>query len=86
MKAKPVLVLLSLLAALAITCATVVIVFCAQPEGQWKGSITRDKNGVTIVRNPKEPLYIGNVIGLEEELKITEGERELAFRDLVSVG
>ena len=69
----------------ALSCVTAVIVFCAQPEGQWKGSMTMDKNGVTIVRNPKEPLYRGNVISLEEELKITGGEGEQAFRDLVSI-
>jgi len=70
----------------ASSCVLAVVVLCAQPEGQWKGSMTTDKNGVTIVRNPKEPLYRGNVISFEEELKITGGEGEQAFRDLVSIG
>ncbi len=70
----------------AISCVMAVIVFCAQAEGQWKGSMTTDKNGVTIVRNPKEPMYGGSVISFEEELRITGGQGEQAFMNLVSVG
>lgn len=67
-------------------CLLAVAVLCAQPDAQWKGSMSTDKNGVTIVRNPKEPLYRGNVISLEEELRITGGPGEQAFMNIVSIG
>lgn len=44
-----------------------------QKSGQWKGQIT-EVNGVTIVENPKRPLYDSPVLTLDEELRIGEQE------------
>lgn len=35
----------------------------------WKGSISQE-NGITVVRNPKEPLYEGKILSLNKELVI----------------
>ncbi len=41
----------------------------------WKGTITTE-NEITVVRNPKEPLYRGEVLQLKEEISIGKGEKE----------
>lgn len=46
---------------------------CKQQEAKWKGTI-EEKDGVTVVKNPKEPVYRENVFSLEEELSIGEAE------------
>ena len=50
---------------------------------EWKGTIEVD-NGLTIIKNPKEPLYGEDVFYLEEELKIGErnGREEYIFSRL----
>ncbi len=40
---------------------------CAHEKPGWQGTIT-EENGVTIVKNPKEPVYTENVFTLEEEM------------------
>lgn len=35
----------------------------------WKGSVSQE-NGITVVRNPKEPLYEGKILSLKKELAI----------------
>jgi hypothetical protein len=35
----------------------------------WKGSIGRE-NGITVIRNPREPLYEGKILSLNKELAI----------------
>ena len=47
--------------------------FCAKKGEQWKGSVKKEQ-GVTIVKNPKEPLYDENIFELEEELVIPESD------------
>ncbi len=55
-------------------------VSCNQQKAEWKGTI-EEKDGVTIVKNPKEPMYTEDVFSLEEELSIGEavGSEEYMF-------
>jgi hypothetical protein len=41
----------------------------SEPDQAWKGSISQE-NGITVVRNPKEPLYEGKILSLNKELAI----------------
>ncbi|UCE21710.1 MAG: 6-bladed beta-propeller [Candidatus Aminicenantes bacterium] len=50
-----------------------VFISCSQKKTEWKGTI-EEENGVTVVRNPKEPLYGEEVFSLEEDL--TLGKKE----------
>jgi len=57
------------------------LVSCARQKAEWKGMI-EEENGVTIVKNPKEPVYGEDVLSLEEELtvgKSREGEEPVFF-------
>jgi hypothetical protein len=67
--------------------AAVLVCFCAAcgtggQEG-WQGRITTE-GGVTIVHNPEEPLYDGQVLTLEEDLVITgdETREDRMFQDI----
>lgn len=53
---------------------------CGQQTVKWKGSIEL-VDGVTVVKNPKEPMYKENVFFLEEELSIgdAQGPEEYIF-------
>jgi hypothetical protein len=53
---------------------------CGKQKAKWQGTI-EDVDGVTIVKNPKEPMYGKEVLSLEEELIIgvTEGKEEYMF-------
>jgi len=44
---------------------------CKNQDSTWKGTIT-EEDGVTVVKNPKEPTYGSEVFSLEEELAITD--------------
>ena len=46
---------------------------CSQKKSEWKGRI-EVVDGVTIVKNPKEPLYGPDVFNLKEDLSIGEAE------------
>ena len=48
-------------------------VSCRDQKSAWEGTITIE-NGVTIVQNPKEPMYGEDALVLEEDLSI--GERD----------
>lgn len=48
------------------------ISFCGQ-EAKWKGKIEKI-DGITVIKNPKEPMYSEDVLSLEEELRIGEAE------------
>jgi len=58
----------------------IIFVSFAQQKAEWKGTI-EEKNGVTVVKNPKEPIYSEDILSLEEELSIgeTEGREEYMF-------
>ena len=45
--------------------------FCSSQKYQWQGTI-EEVDGVTVVKNPKEPMYGEDVFSLEEELSIGE--------------
>lgn len=59
---------------------------CRVQKGEWKGTI-EEENGVTVVKNPKEPIYGKEVFSLEEELSIgeAEGREEYMFSQIRSV-
>jgi hypothetical protein len=56
---------------------------CTQPESGWQGEIT-ERDGVTLVHNPKEPVHTGPVLELEEDLSIrgSETEEGQMFQDI----
>ena len=57
-------------------------VSCKEKAAKWFGSISQVE-GMTVVANPKEPIYGTEVFGLTEELVIRneEGERRLHVRE-----
>ncbi len=58
------------------------VVSCGQKGTKWQGTI-EEEDGITIVRNPKEPIYSEDVFQLEEDLAITSPEdEELMFQNL----
>jgi hypothetical protein len=50
---------------------------------KWKG-IVEKKNDIIVVKNPKEPIFLEEVISLDEELSIggAEGKAEYAFSEI----
>ena len=50
-----------------------VFVFCGRQKAEWQGTI-EEENGVTVVKNPREPLYGELVFDLEEDLSIGNEE------------
>lgn len=54
---------------LLIIFAVSLIISCGQPKSAWKGSI-EEIDGITVVKNPKEPIYGEDVLTLEEDLVI----------------
>ena len=46
---------------------------CQKQKDEWRGTI-EEVDGVTVVTNPKEPMYGEDVFSLEEELSIGEAE------------
>jgi hypothetical protein len=45
------------------------LISCAKEKSGWAGSI-EEENGVTVVRNPKQPIHTGSVLSFEEELAL----------------
>ncbi len=35
---------------------SIILISCGNQKSEWKGTI-EEENGVTIVKNPKEPMY-----------------------------
>lgn len=60
--------------------ALILLVSCQKQKSEWKGTI-EEVDGVTVVTNPKEPMYGEDVFSLEEELSIgkAEGREEYLF-------
>lgn len=56
---------------------TIVSLFisCGQPKSEWGGSV-EEIDGVTVVKNPKEPIYGEDVLTLEEDLVLGAEEHE----------
>ena len=62
------------------------LVSCQQQKAEWKGTI-EEVDGVTIVKNPKEPMYEEDVCAIEEELSIgeAEGKEEYMFSQIRNI-
>jgi len=76
-RASSILILFSLL---------VISASCGKQKAEWKGKIEVE-DGVTVVKNPKEPIYDENIFNLEEELTIAgeEGKEGQMFMNIVSI-
>jgi len=59
---------------------------CGQQKTEWGGTI-EEVDGVTIVRNPIEPIYREDIFVMEEELSIGEGigREDYMFSEVVSI-
>lgn len=59
---------------------------CSQQGADWQGTI-EEVDGVTIVKNPLEPMHGGDALELEEELTIgeAEGREEYMFSRVFSI-
>ena len=66
--------------------AFILLASCQNQKAEWKGTI-EDVDGVTIVKNPKEPMYGEDVCVIEEELSIgeAEGREEYMFSEVQSI-
>lgn len=62
------------------------MVSCGDQKSEWKGT-SEEIDGVTVVKNPKEPMYGEDVFILEEELSIGDVEEpeEYMFSQIRSV-
>lgn len=56
----------------------IMLVSCQKQKTEWKGTI-KEKNGVTVVKNPIEPLYGEITFELEEDLSIGREDDENYF-------
>jgi hypothetical protein len=56
---------------------------CVQQKSAWKGTI-EEVDGVTVIKNPKEPMYEEDVFQLEQELRIgkSQGKKEYMFSQI----
>jgi hypothetical protein len=61
---------------------TIIFISCKQQKAEWKGTV-EEVDGVTVVKNPKEPVYGEEIFEIEEELSIgvAEGAEEYMFQD-----
>lgn len=66
--------------------AFIIFVSCGNQKTEWKGTV-EEENGVTVIKNPKEPMYKEDVFSLEEELSIgeAEGREEYMFSEVQSI-
>ena len=60
----------------------IILVSCGKQKAGWEGTI-EEEDGITVVRNPKEPIYSEEVFQLEEDLAVTSPEDpDLSFQNL----
>lgn len=64
----------------------IMFVSCQKQKSKWKGTI-EEVDGVTVVKNPKEPMYSENVVSLKEELSVgeAEGREEYMFSQIENI-
>lgn len=71
-----------------VLCFSILMMFisCRKQKAEWKG-IIEEVDEVTVVKNPKEPIYSNDVFSLEEELSIgeAEGREEYMFSRIRSI-
>ena len=62
---------------------SIIFVSCGKQRVEWKGTI-EEVDGVTVVKNPKTPIFGEEVFSLEEELSIGDAEEreEYIFSDI----
>jgi len=62
------------------------ITSCAKEKSGWAGTI-EEENGVTVVRNPKQPMQTGSVLSFEEELVLRPDaeSQELFFNSIRTI-
>ena len=53
--------------------ALTMLVSCQQQKAEWKGTI-EEVDGITVVNNPKEPMYREDVFNMKEELTLEKKE------------
>jgi hypothetical protein len=65
----------------------ILVISCQQQKAEWRGTI-EEVDGVTVVKNPKEPMYGEDVFSLDEGLSIgeAEGKEEYMFSQIIDVG
>jgi len=65
--------------------ALLMLVSCQQQKAEWKGTI-EEVDGVTVIKNPKEPIYQDKIVTFEEELTIgkSEGPEEYLINSIRS--
>lgn len=52
---------------IALFCSVIMLLAsCAKQSSEWKGTI-EDENGITVVKNPREPMYGNEVFSIEED-------------------
>ena len=56
---------------------------CQKQKAEWQGTI-EEVDGITVVKNPKAPIFGEDAFNLEEELSIGEAEEreEYIFSDI----
>lgn len=70
------------LAAIFLLSICTLLNYCGEQKTKWGGSIT-EEDGITVVRNPKRPIYSEDAFQLEENLAITSPDDEdLSFQNL----
>ncbi len=59
---------------------------CSEGASEWKGTIV-EEDGVSVVRNPNEPMYGEDVFIIEEDLSVGEaiGREEYMFSNIRSI-
>lgn len=62
----------------------ILLISCGEQKPKWKGTIEKE-NGVTVIKNPKEPLYSGDILSLEEDLTIGEEGKEHVFEAIRTI-
>ena len=62
------------------------LVSCNQQKSEWKGTV-EERDGVTIVKNPKEPMYEEQVFSLIEDMTIGDNEvrSDYAFEVITTI-
>jgi len=72
--------------AIMLTSILILSVSCIEQKSKWQGTI-EELDGVTLYKNPKEPIYKEAVFSLEEELSIGEAESkdEFMFSQVIDV-
>ena len=60
----------------------IILTSCSEQTAKWEGTI-KQEDGITVVRNPKKPIYSEEVFQLEEDLAVTSPEDpDLSFQNL----